>query len=335
MKVERTCYTGDGLNHQRVYPDKSEIEELKSQLAASREEVEREKANAKLMHDALNQYDKEFAKYRHDKNKELAQANEQLKTQEEVVNRLTNDTVLLRARLKAVEDAAREVLSQIDDEKHTSDPCVIKYYESTKRLRAALFPESPKGITVNETNEPCTRLDIPDCHARVGTGGICMNGFRCPPVEPLHVTAVSPVFSGSDYGAESMAALAKMTEALKPERPKIVCLCGSTRFGWAFDRYNLKETLAGNIILSIGCNTHNDEQLFYNMTEKEKIVLKNNLDELHKRKIDLADEIFVLNCGKYIGESTRSEIDYAVKHGKLVRYLEPTASTGDTKEEAE
>ena len=44
---------------------------------------------------------------------------------------------------------------------------------------------------------------------------------------------------------------------------------------------------------------------------------------MHKRKIDMADEIFVVNVGGYIGESTRSEIDYATANGKPVRYLEP------------
>ena len=46
------------------------------------------------------------------------------------------------------------------------------------------------------------------------------------------------------------------------------------------------------------------------------------LDDMHKRKIDMADEIFVINVGGYIGESTRSEIKYAQATGKPVRYLE-------------
>jgi len=55
----------------------------------------------------------------------------------------------------------------------------------------------------------------------------------------------------------------------------------------------------------------------------ENIGKKEHFDELHKRKIDLADEVFVLNIDGYIGDSTRSEIEYAVAHGKPVRYLEP------------
>ena len=47
------------------------------------------------------------------------------------------------------------------------------------------------------------------------------------------------------------------------------------------------------------------------------------LDDMHKRKIDMADGIYVINVGGYIGASTRSEIDYALAHGKKVEYLEP------------
>lgn len=103
-------------------------------------------------------------------------------------------------------------------------------------------------------------------------------------------------------------------------RPRIVCLCGSTRFMAAFQLANLQETLAGKIVLSIGCNTKSDADLMAagQMTEE----LKMRLDELHKRKIELADEVLVLNVGGYIGESTRSEIAHAKKLGKPVRYME-------------
>lgn len=50
---------------------------------------------------------------------------------------------------------------------------------------------------------------------------------------------------------------------------------------------------------------------------------KKMLDDMHKRKIDMADYIYVINVGGYIGESTKSEIDYAELHDKTVKYLEP------------
>lgn len=106
------------------------------------------------------------------------------------------------------------------------------------------------------------------------------------------------------------------------KRPKIVCLCGSTRFKEYFVEHNLKETLAGNIVLSIGCDMRSDDAIFGHLSKDEFEEVKTKLDELHKRKIDLADEVLILNVSGYIGESTQSELDYAIKHGKHVRMLE-------------
>jgi hypothetical protein len=108
-------------------------------------------------------------------------------------------------------------------------------------------------------------------------------------------------------------------------RPKIVCLCGSTRFKKAFDIANYEETIKGNIVLSVGFYVHAKEG-----EHGEQVgcspELKIKLDELHKRKIDLADEVFVLNVYGYIGDSTFSEIEYAKLHNKPVRYLEKISS---------
>jgi len=117
--------------------------------------------------------------------------------------------------------------------------------------------------------------------------------------------------------------------ARKAETPKptVVCLCGSTRFVKAFVEANLRETLAGRIVLSIGCNTKSDHDL-----EVAGVHLdKDMLDVLHLFKIDLADEILVLNGDGYIGASTRREITYARRKNKRVRYLEihPCLTCGD------
>lgn len=101
----------------------------------------------------------------------------------------------------------------------------------------------------------------------------------------------------------------------KKDFPKIVTLCGSTRFYQYFLEHNLRETMAGHIVLGIGNYNCSDKHL--GVTDQEKAML----DELHKRKIDMSDEILVLNVGGYIGESTRSEITYAEKNGKGIRYL--------------
>lgn len=100
------------------------------------------------------------------------------------------------------------------------------------------------------------------------------------------------------------------------QKPKIVCLCGSTRFSEAFRKANFDETLAGNIVLTIGCDFKSDEAI--GLTEDDK----KRLDELHKRKIDLSNEVLVLNVDGYIGDSTRSEIEYAKERNVVIRYLE-------------
>ena len=107
----------------------------------------------------------------------------------------------------------------------------------------------------------------------------------------------------------------------KAPKPRIVCLCGSTRFKEAFDEANYQETMAGRIVLSVGFFMHttgNRHGEGIGATPEQKIAL----DELHKRKIDLADEVYVLNVVGYVGSSTRSEIEYAQKIGKPIRYLE-------------
>ena len=108
-----------------------------------------------------------------------------------------------------------------------------------------------------------------------------------------------------------------LTRKATMARPTIVCLCGSTRFPLAFQQANLRETLSGKIVLSIGCNTKSDQDLALGPVDKIA------LDLLHLFKIDLADEILVLNVGGYIGESTRREIDYARMQGKRIRWIEP------------
>ena len=100
-------------------------------------------------------------------------------------------------------------------------------------------------------------------------------------------------------------------------RPIIVCLCGSTKFKQVFISANFRETMLGKIVLTVGWFSHADEIIYF-PTKEEKIAL----DELHKRKIDISDEVLILNVGGYIGESTKSELDYAIAHGKRVRFLE-------------
>ena len=82
-------------------------------------------------------------------------------------------------------------------------------------------------------------------------------------------------------------------------------------------------TLKGNIVISVGLFGYSgDDEVWDGMDEGTLSKTKEMLDDMHKRKIDMADEIFVINVGGYIGDSTRSEIEYAINTGKKVNYLE-------------
>ncbi|MCR4691681.1 MAG: hypothetical protein K5739_10085 [Lachnospiraceae bacterium] len=104
---------------------------------------------------------------------------------------------------------------------------------------------------------------------------------------------------------------------------KVITLCGSTRFKDAFMEAQKRLTLEGNIVISVGLFGHSgDQEVWDGMDEGTLSKTKEMLDDMHKRKIDMADEIFVINVGGYIGDSTRSEIEYAAATGKSIRYLE-------------
>lgn len=107
----------------------------------------------------------------------------------------------------------------------------------------------------------------------------------------------------------------------------VITLCGSTRFKDAFLQAQKELTLQGNIVISVGLFGHSgDSEVWENMDEGTLTKTKEMLDDMHKRKIDMADRIFVINVGGYIGSSTRSEIDYAKAHGIPVDYLEPATA---------
>lgn len=98
---------------------------------------------------------------------------------------------------------------------------------------------------------------------------------------------------------------------------KVITLCGSTKFKDEYMKAQKDLTLQGNIVISVGLFGHSGDDEVWTEGTKEM------LDNMHKRKIDMADEIFVVNVGGYIGESTKSEIEYAIRNGKKVNYLEP------------
>lgn len=111
--------------------------------------------------------------------------------------------------------------------------------------------------------------------------------------------------------------------AIKTTNRKIVTLVGSTKFKKEYEEAAAKEGRVGNIVLSCVQFSHADNLI---ITEEEK----EEFDRLHKDKISMSDEVFVINPNGYIGESTKSEINHAKSLNKLIRYLEldimPTSS---------
>jgi hypothetical protein len=101
--------------------------------------------------------------------------------------------------------------------------------------------------------------------------------------------------------------------------PAIATLCGSTRFRTEIAAANRRLTLAGYLVLAPGVFAHDGDEI----TDQQKAAL----DTLHLRKIDLAELVYVVNPGGYIGESTRREIAYARRNGKRVEALVETTVT--------
>jgi hypothetical protein len=120
---------------------------------------------------------------------------------------------------------------------------------------------------------------------------------------------------GSSWGANTPP---RRVVTFERSAPLIVCLCGSSRFRAEYEHHADRLTHDGAIIVTIHCFKGQHSEV-PGMDE----AVRGSLDELHKRKIDLADRVFVINVGGYVGDSTRSEIAYARAKGKPVEFLEP------------
>ena len=114
--------------------------------------------------------------------------------------------------------------------------------------------------------------------------------------------------------------LHRAAEAEKPTEPRVVCICGSTRFMAEMAEEAVRLTLSGCIVVG---PVKTPRELWARPAGAE--ALKVGLDALHKAKIRMADEVFVVAPGGYIGDSTWSEIVYAEQLGKPVTYSSPEA----------
>ena len=98
------------------------------------------------------------------------------------------------------------------------------------------------------------------------------------------------------------------------DKYNVITLCGSIRFKNEFMKVQEELTLDGNIVFT--------PNFFNNLKGEINAETKKMLDEMHRQKIDMSNEVYVINCGGYIGESTKSEIEYAKANGKMISYLE-------------
>ena len=102
---------------------------------------------------------------------------------------------------------------------------------------------------------------------------------------------------------------------------KVITLCGSTRFKKEFELVQKELTLDGYVVISVGLFGHSgDEEVWEGKTDGEITETKKMLDDMHRQKIDMADEIYVIDVDGYIGSSTKGEIEYAQSAGKKIRY---------------
>jgi len=128
----------------------------------------------------------------------------------------------------------------------------------------------------------------------------------------------SPEFAKAIENLDIKKQRRKKLEAIKLknklEEMNVITLCGSTKYKDEFLMINKWLTLQGNIVISVSMFGHVDKEP---LTQDEKITL----DAIHKGKIDIANEIFVINVNGYIGESTKKEIEYADSKGKKIRFL--------------
>jgi len=138
-------------------------------------------------------------------------------------------------------------------------------------------------------------------------------------------------FNNTGYGLGLVNRIGILDETLESAKdfPEIVCLCGSTRFWRTFQEASLKLTMERKIVLSIGAASGTDDEHFGNLPKAEYERIKAELDQLHFRKIELANRVLILNVDGYIGQSTANELAYARKLGKAISFWEKERRQND------
>lgn len=227
------------------------------------------------------------------------------------------ETDRLAAERRALEEE-RASLERAEAERRNREAAEQRAREAAERERIAAEEARVAELERRAALEARIAALMPDVE-KLAAYGRALLDVAAPEVgAPEAVAALAEARRDLARIAERLAGV-RMPSAVggvSASRPVVVCLCGSTRFTEAWRAANLSETLAGRIVLTVGCDTKSDADLALDDATKAR------LDELHKRKIDIADEVLILNVGGYIGDSTRSELAYAEAAGKRVRWLE-------------
>lgn len=161
----------------------------------------------------------------------------------------------------------------------------------------------------------------------ITTNRICRNLMSASTLLPSEVRRYKAVLQA--YGPITLVKVLLVSHQLREaheesreggsivDKPKIVCLCGSTRFMDAFVEAYIQESGKGNVVLTVAGNPRGRPDYEF---------IKPVLDRMYLYKVAMSDEILVLNVGGYVGDSTKREIDYARKLGKRIRWLEEGGS---------
>ena len=142
--------------------------------------------------------------------------------------------------------------------------------------------------------------------------------------EEINIQNIDKIINNNGFATkENIEKYSLRDKEYNENKYKVITLCGSTKFKDEFIKVQRELTLDGNIVISLSLFGHSgDSEVWEGMDEGTLTKTKRMLDEMHRRKIDMSDEIFVINVGGYIGDSTKSEIEYAKRKGKIVKYLE-------------
>lgn len=213
------------------------------------------------------------------------------------VNELANVSSNADMVIRAVLDGAGVTKKEIDD--------IIKSQHLDKRVI--------EELKVNHVQHPWSVMHIIDGAMAGDTDKVKRYARR---LADTYIKDDDQKFADCILSAIGEKKVAMATMDGDEKKMKVITLCGSTRFKEQFLEQQKRLTLEGNVVVSVGLFGHSGDE------EVWKPGMKEMLDKMHLQKIDMADEIFVINVGGYIGESTKREIAYAESLGKKVNFLE-------------